>query len=34
VQALRELFALEPQAGEDHPAASVTELGSRRRRSG
>jgi glutamyl-tRNA reductase len=33
VQALRELFGLESQADE-RPAASVTELGSRRRRSG
>jgi glutamyl-tRNA reductase len=32
VQALRELFALEAEA-EERPAASVTELGSRRRRS-
>ena len=34
VQALRELFALDLPAGEEAPAASVTELRSRRRRRG
>jgi glutamyl-tRNA reductase len=34
VQALRELFALEAGSAEDRPSASVTELGSRRRRNG
>jgi glutamyl-tRNA reductase len=34
VQALRELFALEAGSAEDRPAASVTELESRRRRNG
>jgi len=34
VQALRDLFALDLPAGDERPTASVTELGSRRRRRG